>query len=110
MVELHISGVHYQVSDKVRTYISEKISGLNRFHVGLSKVHVTIHPAERHGYRVDLDMHLPHGKDVVAHDAEETVYAAIDVVADKAAAQLRKIHEKEVHGNRHQSDRHRIAV
>jgi ribosome-associated translation inhibitor RaiA len=41
-------------------------------------------------------MHLPHGKDVVAHDDEETVYAAVDVAHDKAAAQLRKIHEKEV--------------
>lgn len=95
MVDIHISGVHYAVSDKVKTYVSDKMTSLTKYHAGLSKVHVTIHPQEKHGYRVDVDMHLPHGKDVVAHHSEETVYSAIDLVHDKAAAQLRKIHEKE---------------
>ena len=100
MVDIHITGVRYQVSDKVKTYIQTKLGSLNRFHSGLQKVHVTIHEAEQNTFRVDVDMHLPHGKDVVAHDSEETVYSAIDVVHDKAAAQLRKIHEKEAHHHR----------
>ena len=100
MVDIHISGVHYTVSDKVKTYVTDKMASLTKYHVGLNKVHVTIHPQEKHGYRVDVDMHLPHGKDVVAHDSEDTVYSAIDVVHDKAAAQLRKIHEKEAHHHR----------
>ena len=95
MVDIHITGVHYQVSDKVKTYIHDKLGGLSRFHTGLQKVHVTIHEAAKHGYRVDVDMHLPHGKDVIAHDSEETVYSAIDMVSDKCAAQLRKIHGRE---------------
>jgi len=95
MVELQISGVHYQVSDKVKTYISDKLGTLGKYHTGLQKVHVTIHPQEKNRIRVDVDMHLPHGRDVVAHDAEETIYSAIDMVHDKAAAQLRKIHDKE---------------
>ena len=95
MVELQISGVHYQVSDKVKAYISDKLGGLAKYHAGLHKVHVTIHSQEHDRFRVDIDMHLPHGKDVVAHDAEATVYSAIDMVHDKAAAQLRKIHDKE---------------
>lgn len=103
MVELHISGVHYQVSDKVKAYVSEKLGTLAKFHAGLRKVHVTIQVQEKNRFRVDVDMHLPHGKDVVAHDAEETVYSAIDVVHDKAAAQLRKIHDKEARS-------HRVAV
>ena len=100
MVELHISGVHYQVSDKVKAYVSEKLGTLAKFHAGLRKVHVTIQTQEKNLYRVDVDMHLPHGKDVVAHDAEETVYSAIDMVHDKAAAQLRKIHDKEARSRR----------
>jgi putative sigma-54 modulation protein len=96
MVDIHISGVHYQVSDKVKRYVTDKLVTLNKYHSGLGKVHVTIHPQEKKGFRVDVDMHLPHGRDVVAHDSEETLYSAIDIVHDKAAAQLRKIHEKEV--------------
>lgn len=103
MVELQISGVHYQMTDKVKAYINEKMGTLSKYHTGLTKVHVTIHPQEQNRIRVDLDMHLPHGRDVVAHDAEDTVYSAIDVVHDKAAAQLRKIHDKEARS-------HRVAV
>jgi ribosomal subunit interface protein len=95
MVDIHITGVHFQVSDKVKTYIHDKLGTLTRFHSGLKKLHVTIHEAEKHGYRVDVDMHLPHGKDVIAHDLEDTVYSAIDVVSDKCASQLRKIHSRE---------------
>jgi putative sigma-54 modulation protein len=104
MVDITISGVRYDVSDKVKTYVQQKLGSLNRFHNGLNKVHVTIHEAEKKGYRVDVDMHLPHGKDVIAHDQESTVYGAIDVVTDKCAAQLRKIHDRQ------KSDRRRIAV
>jgi ribosomal subunit interface protein len=102
MVDIQISGVRYHVSDKVKTYISDKLNALDRYHSGLRTIHVTIHSAENNRFRVDLDMHLPHGKDVVAHDDEETIYAAVDMAHDKAAAQLRKIHEKEV-------NRHRVA-
>ena len=110
MVDINISGVHYEVSDKIRGYISEKFTGLAKYHQGLNKMHVTIHPSAKHGFRVDVDLHLPHGKDVVVHDHEETVYAAIDVAHDKVASQLRKIHDKEVRGGRHGSDRHKIQV
>lgn len=95
MVAIHITGVHCQISDKVKAYIEEKLGSLKRYHPRLDSLHVTIHEAERRGYRVDVDMHLPTGKDVVAHDREDTLFSAIDVVAGKCAAQLRRIHEKE---------------
>ncbi len=100
MVAIHITGVRFQISDKVKAYVHDKLGALGRFHSALQKVHVTIHPSEKHGYRVDVDMHLPHGKDVVAHDQEETVYSAIDVVSDKCAVQLRRIHERETQPQR----------
>jgi ribosomal subunit interface protein len=97
MLTIHIAGVHYHVSDKVRTHVQDKFGTLNRFHKGLSSLHVTIHHDEhRNTYRVDVDMHLPTGKDVVAHDTEANLFTAIDVTADKCAVQLRKIHGKEL--------------
>jgi ribosomal subunit interface protein len=101
MVDIHISGVHFQVSDRIKAHIQDKLGSLTRFHSGLKKLHVTVHEAEKFGYRVDVEMHLPHGKHVVAHDSEETVYSAIDMVSDKCAAQLRKIHERAIDSHRH---------
>lgn len=100
MVDIQISGIRFQVSDRIRAYVQEKVGGLARFHNNLSKVHVTIHEGEKHGFRVDIDMHLPQGKDVVAHDSEETVYAAIDVAVEKCATQLRKIHSRDAERHR----------
>ena len=100
MVDIHITGVHFQVSDQIKEYIKEKLGTLSRFHGGLQKLNVTIHEAEKHGFRVDVDMHLPHGRDVIAHDSEKTVYSAIDVVTDKCSAQLRKIHSRDTQPQR----------
>ena len=102
MPEIQITGVHFEISERIRSYVKEKLGGLRKYNAHLNKIHVTIHHAEKQGYRVDVDMHLPHGKDVIAHDSEATVYAAIDVVADKCTAQLRKAHDKEAqHHVRH---------
>lgn len=102
MADIQITGVHFDISDRIRTYVQEKLGSLAKYHGKLAKIHVSIHHADKKGYRVDVEMHLPHGRDVIAHDAEATVYAAIDVAHDKCAAQLRKIHDREVaHGNRH---------
>ena len=95
MVTIHITGVHFTVSDKAKEHIAEKFGSLDRLHPRLTTLHVTIHEAEKFGYRVDVDLHLPSGKDVVAHDTEENLFSAIDVTAEKCAAQLRKIHERE---------------
>ncbi len=105
MVAITISGVHVNLDERVKTHINEKIGALSRFHQGLSKVHVTVHNAEKNRYRVDVDMHLGNHKDVVAHDAEDTIHAAIDVVSDKCASQLRKIHARDVHAQRHADQR-----
>ena len=96
MVDIQITGVHYDISDRIRSYVQEKLGGLKKYNNKMTKIHVTNHNADKQGYRVDVDMHLPHGKDVIAHDSEATVYAAIDVAHDKCASQLRKIHDREV--------------
>ncbi len=100
MVDIHITGVHCRVSDKAKSYITEKFGGLKRYYPSLHSLHVTIHEAEKHGYRVDVDMHLPSGKDVVAHDTGDSMFSAVDVVAAKCAAQLRKIHDRQLEPQR----------
>ena len=95
MTNIKITGVHYQLTDHAKTYITEKFSTLNRLYPRLSNLQVTVHKSGKEGFRVDVDMHLPTGKDVIAHDTEDSLHAAIDVVIDKCSAQLRRIHGRE---------------
>lgn len=98
MVAIMITGVRYNVSDKLRQHIEDKMAPLARFNPDLQRLHVTIHEAKI-GYRIDVEMHLPNHQDIIAHDTEETVYSAIDCVTDKCAAQLRKLHDKRARGS-----------
>ena len=102
MTEIQITGVHYDVSDKLKSYIQEKFGALERFATDLGHVQVTVREEAKHGYRIDVDLHLSQHREVVAHDSEETVYAAVDGAVDKCAAQLRRIHGKR---SDHRSDR-----
>ncbi len=95
MAEVTVSGVHYEVSDKVKAYIEEKLADLSRFHPSLNRLNVTIHELSKHGFRVDVEMHLPNHHDMAAHKEDETIYAAIDGVTDKCAKQLRRLHSKQ---------------
>lgn len=108
MVDIQITGVRYDISDKLKDFIDEKFGSLNKFHGSLHRVQITIHEAPNHGFRVDADMHLPNHHDLAAHAMGETVYAAIDRLKDKATAQLHKVHDKEATKNKREiSDRMR---
>ncbi|NRA38845.1 MAG: ribosome-associated translation inhibitor RaiA [Planctomycetes bacterium] len=95
MVDITVTGVHYNVSEKVRNYVTEKLSNLGRFHTGLQRLHVNIQEGEKHGFRVDVEMHLPSNHDMAAHSSEETIYASVDNVWDKCSKQLRRLHSKQ---------------
>ena len=105
-MDIQVSGVHYQISNRIREYVEEKLGTMTRFNVGLTKIIVTLHHAENKSYRADVEMHLSHEKDAIAHVTAQTVYAAIDGAADKCAAQLRKVHDKHVK----RSDRHALKA
>lgn len=110
MLDIQISGIHYNVSAKASAYITEKLSHLDRFHPGLLNIQVTAQEEAKHGFRIDVEMHLTNHKEVVAHHSAETIYAALDGVVDKCSKQLVKIHEKEQARGRGRSDRHRVRA
>ena len=104
MAEIQIAGVHYDVSEKLAEYITSKFGGLDKYGLEFHHVKVTIHEAAGHGYRIDADLHIAHGPEVVAHDTAETVYAAVDSVVDKCSTQLRRYHDKHAkHHDKHAS-------
>ena len=110
MTDIQISGMHsYKVSQRLRDYIEEKLGSLTRFNVGLTKITVTVGEAENNSYHADVDMHLSHEKDVVAHVHAASIYAAIDGANDKCAAQLRRIHDKHSKHAKH-SDRQTVNM
>lgn len=96
MVDITVTGVHYTVSEKVRNYVDEKLSNIGRFHNDLQKLIIKIQEADKHGFRIDVEMRLDNNHALAAHSTEKTAYAAIDTVVDKCSKQLRRLHDKQI--------------
>jgi len=97
---IEISGIHYQVDDKLKKYVAGKISRLDRYMPRRARraVRADIKLTETKGkkndkYTAEVVLHLPSGQ-LTASESTLNMYAAVDIVEAKLKNQLRKLKEK----------------
>lgn len=80
-MNVQISGRHLEVTPAIREYIHTKLDRIHRHfdHVIDTKVILSVEPLK---HRAEVTLHL-RGKDIHCEAAEENLYAAIDLLADK---------------------------
>ena len=96
IASIDITGIKYNVSDKLQKYIVDKVGKLDRYvpaHARKSVVaDVKLRQVNRnHGnkYEAEIIITVP-DKTIVAKDSTMNMHAAIDIVEAKLVAQLRK--------------------
>lgn len=103
MIQLEISGVHTEVSEKLRKYVGTKIGKLDKYmnkHTRES-AHAEVMLKEvkaknKKDCICEVVLHLP--KEVITtKEATVNMYAAVDIVEAKLTNRLKKY--KETHGN-----------
>lgn len=99
IASIDITGIKYNVSEKLQKYVMEKVGKLDRYapaHARKSIVaDVKLRQVNRdHGnkYEAELILKVPE-KTIIAKDSTMNMHAAIDIVEAKAIAQLRKYKE-----------------
>lgn len=105
---LEISGIHYELTEELKKYISKKVGRLDRFvprHARKS-MHIEVKLSERktksdHN-QCEIVVHLPDQK-LTAKEATINMFAAIDIVEAKMRQQLQKY--KAFHGGDKQDHR-----
>lgn len=95
-MNLHITGLHIDVTDAMREYVEKKMSRINRHSDNLIKVNITL-SSEKTQHKAAAQVHLA-GKDVHVESVENDMYAAIDVLMDKLDRAILQHKEK---SNRH---------
>ncbi len=92
-MEITVVGRHVDVTPAIREYALKRVTKLEKHLQGAKKVRVTLN-IEGNSHRAELVITPARGAPLVSVDASETMYAALDLVVDKAERQLRKHKEK----------------
>lgn len=96
IASIDITGIQYNVSEKMQKYVTDKVGKLDRYvpaHARKSLVaDVKLRQVNRdHGnkYEAEIILKVPE-KTIIAKDTTMNMHAAVDIVEAKLIAQLRK--------------------
>lgn len=97
-MNLQLTGHHLEVTAALRDYLHSKLARVSSHFDHVIDVKVTL-SVEKLQQKVEATVHVP-GNDLHAECADENMYSAIDMLADKLDRQVVKHKEK-------QSDHHK---
>ena len=79
-MNLHINGLHLEITDSLRDYITTKLARINRHSDDIISATITL-STEKVNHKAAAQIHLS-GKDVYVETVEKDMYAAIDTLMD----------------------------
>lgn len=91
-MNLKITGLNFDVTEAIKTYVNDKLARINRHADNVISVAITL-SVEKVNQKAEADLHLA-GKDLHVEAVESDMYAAIDVLMDKLDRAVLKHKEK----------------
>jgi putative sigma-54 modulation protein len=91
-MQINITGHHIDITDALRSYVSEKLEKLERHFDHVTNVHVIL-TVEKQSQKAEANVHVS-GADLFAQHDSEDMYASIDGLVDKLDRQIVKYKEK----------------
>lgn len=91
-MNLNMTGHHMEVTPALRDYVATKLERVTGHFDQVIDVKVTL-SVEKLKQKIDVTLHVP-GNDLHAACADDSMYSAIDLVADKLDRQVLKHKEK----------------
>jgi len=91
-MQINITGHHIDVTDALRSYVSEKLEKLERHFDHVTNVHVIL-TVEKQSQKAEANVHVSGAELFAQHDSED-MYASIDGLVDKLDRQIVKHKEK----------------
>jgi putative sigma-54 modulation protein len=89
-----MTGRHMEITPRLRDYANEKASRLERFFDRIHRLQIILESEGDDRHKAELVISVPNGSTLVSQAQDSSMYAAIDLVLDKAERQLRKHKEK----------------
>ncbi|HFD81429.1 MAG TPA: ribosome hibernation promoting factor [Gammaproteobacteria bacterium] len=91
-MQINVTGHHVDITDPLRSYVSEKFERLERHFDNVVDVHVVL-GVEKQRQTAEATVHIG-GGNLFADSTMDDMYAAIDTLVDKLDRQIKKHKEK----------------
>lgn len=91
-MDIKITGRHVEVTDSIKNYVNEKIGKVEQYFDNITSTKVIL-SIEKDNQVAEAIITVP-GSEFVAKADDKDLYAAIDMLEDKLARQLRKHKDK----------------
>lgn len=92
-MQVTVTGQQLEVTDPMREYAEQKILHLEKYFDKINNVHVVLKTENSHEFIAEANIDITDGH-FHAHAKHDDMYAAIDLLADRCATQVRKHKEK----------------
>lgn len=93
-MKIEITGRHMQISEPVRSYANEKAGKLERYFDRIQRLQIILDSEAEDRHKVEMVISVGNGATLVSHSNDSSLFAAIDLVLDKAERQLTRHKEK----------------
>jgi putative sigma-54 modulation protein len=105
-MNVQITGHHLEVTPAIREYVWTKLGRISRHfdHVIDTKIMLSVEPLR---HRAEITMHI-RGKDIHCEATQDNLYAAIDLLMDKADRQVVD-HKKKTQNHNHKAVKREIV-
>jgi len=91
-MQINLTGHHVEVTPALRDYVVSKLERLERHFDHVTQVHVVL-MVEKLRHQIEANLNL-NGVQIFAKEESESMYAAIDALADKLDRQIMRHKEK----------------
>lgn len=94
MSTIQLAATDFHLSDRIRAHVEDKLGSVDRYLGDVERCDVTIRPMPHGNFRADVQLHRSRGEHLAVHAEAESVYAAINLAAERARTRCRRLHRK----------------
>lgn len=95
---IHVNGKNIEITDAIKAYVKEKLGKVVNHYDQIQGIKVVLNviknPAASGKHVAEVRCTLSSGNVVIVEVAAESMYASIDLIADKLDRQVKKIKDK----------------
>ena len=96
-MNLNIVGKQFELTEPIKEYVENAFETLGKYNLDLISGRCVISADEKQGKKgfiVDFSLNLAHKDTIVVRQKDKDLYAAVDLIVDRASKVLRRYHDK----------------